>query len=292
MLNTRLVACLLVLMQVSACEPESHAELHGSLYFGVGQYLAELELHNGNVNIETNLGDVEILGISMQKDKRLLVSVVGSVAERDRHSLILYDLETRQALTIAYGRNGHYLPGTAVLVYDDGSSLILAERGDTGWQKAAVASHRYNAALSVIPVSSTRFLYAVGEEAIHIYDAVSQSDEVLAALSQVCRLDAALWESQRELLLCRRPLGDDTHEYVMAGLDGVVATTLALPTSRMLQPMAFLADQDALVLAERRRGKFSNREAHAVWIYRFGSGDAYRLLDNQYLGKAVVYAPR
>ena len=63
MLNTRLVACLLVLMQVSACEPENHAELHGSLYFGVGQYLAELELHNGNVNIETNLGDVEIRGL-------------------------------------------------------------------------------------------------------------------------------------------------------------------------------------------------------------------------------------
>jgi hypothetical protein len=289
MLNTRLVACLLVLMQVSACEPENHAELHGSLYFGVGQYLAELELHNGNVNIETNLGDVEILGISPQKDKRLLVSVVGNVAERDRHSLVLYELDTRQALTIAYGRNGHYLPGTAVLLYDDGSSLILAERDDTGWQKTEVAKHRFNAVLSVMPVATTRFLYAFDDDAIHFYDTVSRSDKSLTALSKVCELDASLWDAENERLLCRRRLDDDVYQYAMVGLDGVVAATLPLPASRMLQPMAFLPDQDALVLTERWRRKLSSRQNYAVWIYRFDSGEFYRLLDNQYLGRAVVY---
>ena len=57
----------------------------------------------------------------------------------------------------------------------------------------------------------------------------------------------------------------------------------------MLQPMAFLPDQDALVLTERWRGKLSSRQNYAVWIYRFDSGEFYRLLDNQYLGRAVVY---
>ena len=287
------VACfLLILGQISACQPEHHAELQGSLYFGAGEYLAELELHNGNVNIEANLGDVEIQGISPQNDERLLVTVFGRVDQKDRHSLILYDLGTNQTLTIAFGREGHYLPGTRVLVYDDGVSLIVAERDDDGWQKTEAVRHAYNAALLVMPVSATRFLYTLGGQAIHVYDTVSQRSIELGTLGRYCRLDAALWDAQREQLLCRRRLDDGSYEYVMAGLDGAVASTLALPASRMLQPLAFLPDQDALVLTERWRSRFSDRQNHAVWVFRFDTGDFYRLLDNQYLGRSVVYKPR
>lgn len=285
------VACyLLVLGQLTACQPEKQAELWGSLYFGAGNYLAELDLRSGGVNIETSLGDVEIQGISAQKDKRLLVTVFGSVNQRDRHSLVLYDLDTRQALTIAYGRNGHYLPGTEVLVYDDGVSLIVAERDNEGWQKTEVVRHAYNATLQVVPVSATRFLFTVGDQALQVYDTVSQRTLPLTALSQRCRLDASLWDPQREYLLCRRRQDDGNYEYIMAGLDGAVAATLALPGSRRLQPIAFLPDQDALVLTEQWRGRLSDRQNHAIWIYRFDSGDLYRLLDNQYLGRSVVYA--
>lgn len=291
MLIKRLAVGLFVVVQVCACQPEKHEELQGSLYFGAGQYLAELELHNGNVNIETNLGDVEIRGISSQKGKRLLLSVVGSVSQQDRDSLVLYDLDTRQSLTIANGRNGHYLPGTEVLVYDDGSRLLLAERDENGWQKTEIANHPYNAALSVMPLSATRFLYAPGGDSIHVYDTVSHRDMELSALSRECRLDAALWDSQREMLLCRRSIESGTYDYAMVGLDGAVTANLALPESRLLQPVAFLFDQDALVLTERWRARFSDRQNHAVWVYRFDTGAFYRLLDKQHLGRAVVYAP-
>jgi hypothetical protein len=286
----RLPSLLFVLGQVSACQPEHHEELQGSLYFGAGEYLAELELHNGNVKIEANLGDVEIKAISPQNGERLLVTVFGRVDQKDRHSLILYDLGTKQTLTIAFGREGHYLPGTRVLVYDDGVSLIVAERDDDGWQKTEAVRHAYNAALMVMPVSATRFLYTLGGQPIHVYDTVSQRSIELSALSQYCRLDTALWDAQREQLLCRRRLDDSGYEYVMAGLDGAEVSTLALPESRRLQPLAFLPDQDALVLTERWRSRFSDRQNHAVWVFRFDTGDFYRLLDNQYLGRSVVYA--
>lgn len=288
----RAAMSLLILGQIAACQPETHEELRGSLYFAAGQYLAELDLRNGTTSIETNLGDVEIQGISPQRDKRLLLTVFRSVEQQDRHSLVLYDLATRQDLTIAYGRNGHYLPGTEVLVYDDGSSLILAERKDQNWQRTEVLRHAYNATLLVTPVSATRFLFAVPGQTIHVYDIVSQRPEELPGLSQQCRLDASLWDLQRERLLCRRRLDDGSFEYVMADLDGGVTTTLALPGSRLLQPVAFLHDQDAVVLTERWRSKLSDRQQHAVWIFRLDDGEFYRLVENQYLGPSVVYAQR
>ena len=121
---------------------------------------------------------------------------------------------------------------------------------------------------------------------------VSRRAIELNALSQSCQLGASLWDPGREQLLCRRRLDGGSYEYIMAGLDGAVAATLALPDSRMLQPIAFLPDQDALVLTEPWRSRFSDRRNHAVWIYRFDSGDFYRLLDNQYLGRSAVYRPR
>lgn len=288
----RAVVLVLVLGQVAACQPERHEALHGSLYFGVGEYLAELELRTGDVNIATNLGDVEIQAISPQKDERLLVTVFGSVNQQDRHRLVLYDLDTRQTLTIVSGRNGHYLPGTRVLVYDDGVSLVVAERDSEGWQRTEVVRHTYNATLLVTPLSATRFLYALDGQAIHVYDTVSRRAIELGALSRNCSLDAASWDPQSERLLCRRRLDDGTYEYVMVDLDGTVRATLDLPGSRMLQPLAFLPDQDALVLTERWRSRISDRQNHAVWVLRFDTGEFYRLLDNQYLGRSVVYKPR
>ena len=284
------VRLLPVLVLLSACQPENREELSGSLYFGAGEYLAELELHNGNVNIEASLGDVDIREISPQNDERLLVTVFGRVDQQDRHSLVLYDLATKQTMTITYGRNGHYLPGSRVLVYDDGVSLILAEREDDSWRKTEVLTHAYNAALLVMPISATRFLYALGGQSIHVYDTVSRRTIELGALSQRCRLDAALWDARREQLLCRMRLDEGSYEYLMVGLDGTVGEALALPGSRMLQPLALLPDQDALVLMERWRSRFSDRQNHAVWVLRFDTGEFYRLLENQYLGRSVVYA--
>lgn len=288
----RVLCCLLALGQVAACQSQEQEELRGSLYFGAGEYLAELDLRRGSVNIETSLGDVEIREISAQQDKRLLLTVFGNVDREDRHSLVLYDLDTRQSLAIAYGRNGHYLPGTGILVYDDGIRLILAEREDENWQKTEVLRHPYNATLQVMPVSATRFLYEIAGQSVHVYDIVSRRAIELDALSQRCRLGASLWDPQRERLLCRRRLDDGRFDYVMVSLDGAVAEALPLPGSRLLQPVAFLPDQDALVFTERWKSGFSDRHKYAVWIYRLDDGEFYRLVENQHLGRSVVYRPR
>jgi hypothetical protein len=280
-----------LLGQVAACQPERQEELRGSLYFGAGKYLARIDLSHGSVDVETNLGDVEIQQISPLKDRRLLLTVLGRVNQQDRHSLVLYDLGTRQTLTIAYGRNGHYLPGSEVLVYDNGVSLILAVRDGRDWQKTDVLRHAYNAALQVVPVSATRFLYALAGQAIHVYDTVSRRAIELTELSEHCRLDAALWDSVRERLLCRKQHENGGFDYVMVSLDGAVTEPLSLPESRNLQPIAFLPDQDVLILTERGKRKLSDRQQHAIWVYRFDSGSFYRLEENQHLGRSVVYEP-
>lgn len=289
--------CLLAIMpplflgQLAACQPEPHEELLGSLYFATGPYLARLDLRSGEVGIETNLGDAEIQQISWQRGQRLLLTVFGKVLQRDRHRLVLYDLATRQALTIATGRNGHYLPGTEILLYVDEVSLTLAERDKGGWHKTEVLRHPVNAMPLVTPVSSTRFLYAPAGGAIHVYDVESRQALELPALNEQCRLDAALWMMQRERLLCRRQLGSDRFDYAMVELDGSVAEVLELPESRKMHPVAFLSDQDVLILTEQWRSALSNRQNHAIWVYRLDNGDFYRLVDNQHLGRSVVYAP-
>lgn len=287
----RLTFCLLILGPLAACQPDQHEELPGSLYFAAGPYLAMLDLRSGEASIEANLGDVEIEQISWQKDKRLLLTVFGKVLQRDRHRLVLYELATRQTLTIATGRNGHYLPGTEILLYDDQVSLILAERDGGEWHKTEVLRHPVNAMPLVTPLSSTRFLYAPAGGTIHVYDVESRQALELPALNEQCRLDAALWVMQRERLLCRRRLGSDRFDYAMVELDGSVAEVLELPESRKLHPVAFLHDQDVLILTEQWRSALSNRQNHAIWVYRFDNGDFYRLVDNQHLGRSVVYAP-
>ena len=70
----------------------------------------------------------------------------------------------------------------------------------------------------------------------------------------------------------------------MLGMDSV-----PLPSSHDLKPLAFLPDQGVLILTERWRGGLSDRVRWGVWVYRFGTQEAYRLLDDQYLGDYVFY---
>ena len=284
-----LAAFILLLGHASGCQPEPQEELRGSLYFASGQYLAQLDLRDGSTSIVTNLGDVDIRAISPQRDERLLLTVFGTVNQRDTYRLVLYDIATRQALTLLNGRNGHYLPDTEALVYDDGTNILVAARSDGEWEKTAVVKHPYNATIHVIPIAATRFLFAVAGGPVNLFDLESKRSVELTALSELCRLDASLWSSERQQLLCRTGRDDGSHEYVFSNLDGTVQATLQLPASRSLQPVVFLPDQDAVVFTERWRSALSDRQKHAVWIYRFDSGALYRLSDNQHLGPTVVY---
>ncbi|MCG8371713.1 MAG: hypothetical protein MJA32_14555 [Proteobacteria bacterium] len=288
---TRAAVCLLLPGLVGGCQSERHEELRGSLYFGAGPYLARLDLRDGSTSVVTNLGDAEIRGISPQLDERLLLTVFGSVNRQDVHRLILYDKETRQTLGLVTGRHGRYLPGTKILVYDDGGSIRVAEKIRGSWEKSVIAEHRYNASMKILPISAKRFLYAESGQPIYAFDNIAKRSIELAALSERCDLAAALWIPERGQLLCRTRRSDGLFEYPFVALDGGVRELLAVPGKRSFRPIAWLPDQDTIVLTERWRSALSDRQKHAVWVYRFDAGDHYRLLDDQHLGDSVVYEP-
>lgn len=292
MRDARLTILLIVMafaVLLAACQPPEHPEMRGSLYFGAGNYLAEMDLRDGSTSVVANLGDTEIQELSSQLDERLLLSVLGSVNQQDLHRLVLFDIGTRQALPLVTGRHGRYLPGTRVLVYDDGTKIIMTERVQGSWEQTEILSHRYNTRVRILPISATRFLYAeVGSE-IHLYDKTTGESTRLDALGKYCDLDYTLWLPRHEKLLCRTANDDDSFAYPLVGLDGAVSEQLNLPGSQSFRPLAWLPDQDALVLSEQWWRKLSDRERSAVWIYRFEDDGAFRLVDDQYLGSWVVY---
>ena len=276
---------------LSACAPDDQGELRGSLYFAAGKYLAVLDLRDGSTSIEANLGDVQLVSLSPHQDDRILVSLVGSENEIDTRRLALYDIATRQKLTLLGGREGHYLPGTRVLVYDDGIRIKVTERVKGTWRTTDVEKHRFNEPVEILPIGPSRFIYRIGDDLPRLFDYDEKHSVELAEFAARCRLDRALWFADRERMLCGSRREEDTYEYVFVGLDGAVGEPLPLPASHGLRPLAYLPDQDVLVLSERWQGGLGNRWRWAVWIYRFDTGEAYRLLEDQFLGDSVIYRP-
>lgn len=288
--RARALAAILLVTLAGACDRNDQPELRGSLYFAAGNYLAQLDLRDGSASVVTNLGDVEIREISPQLDERLLLTVFGTVNQQDVHRLVLYDIETNQTLGLVRGRLGRYLPGTKVLVYDDGSRIIAAERIQGSWERSEVVAHRFNAPMRILTISRHRFLYGEAGQSIYAYDTLSKRSIELDALGERCSLDDALWLPDRELLLCRTHDGaDDTFAYPLVDLDGTVHGELPLPAERSMHPVAWLPDQGVIVLTEQWSGGLSDRVKSAIWIYRIADDNLYRLVDDQYLGRFAVY---
>ena len=105
------VASILVLL--SACVSDEQAELRGSLYFAAGNYLALMDLRDGSTSVEANLGDVQIHTISPHQDSRILVSLVGGENDFDTRRLVLYDIRSRQTLTLL---SGAWHPSLAIML--------------------------------------------------------------------------------------------------------------------------------------------------------------------------------
>ncbi len=286
------ISAVVLTVQLSGCQRQQPPEMRGSLYFGAGNYLAEMDLRDGSTSVVANLGDAEIQEMSLQLDERLLLTVLGRVNHRDVHRLVLFDIESRQTLTLATGRHGRYLPGTRVLVYDDGAALLMSENVSGAWRDTEVLKHRFNAQVRIVPISATRFLYVEVGRTIQVYDKETDVSTALEGLSEHCDLDYTLWLAELERLLCRSPQDDGTYRYPLVGLDGSVSEELSLPVAKSFRPLAWLPDQDALVLSEKWYRPLSDRPNAAVWVYRLEADEAFRLVDDQYLGNWVVYNPR
>lgn len=277
-------------MVVSGCSGPDHEELRGALYFAAGNYLALLDLRDGSTSVVANLGDADIRSLGPQLEDRLLLTVYGSENGRDTKHLVLFDLESRQTLTLLNGHIGFYLPGTSTLVYDDGVGIHVTERVRGEWEKTAVVEHRYNQRVEIVPVTAERFIYRVADGPLYLYDKLAGRSIELGALEETCRFDRARWSAEREQVLCQLRREGELLQYAFVGLDGVVGEGVPLPPSHDLRPLVFLPDQQALVLTERWRGGLANRVRWGVWVYRFDTREAYRLLDDQYLGEYVSYA--
>lgn len=285
------LAGLILLLQASACTQSDHEELRGSLYFAAGNYLALLDLRDGSTSVAAHFGDAEIRALSPQLDERLLLTVYGSENGRDTRHLVLYDLDTRQALTLLNGHIGHYLPGTKTLVFDDGTRIFVTERLQGSWVKTEVVKHRYNQGVDILPISALRFIYRVADGPLFLYDKTAGRSIELTGLQSECRIDRMLWFTARERMLCQLASGGQTIEYAFVGLDGRVDERLPLPHEHDLRPLALLPDQGVLILSERWRPRLTDRVNWGVWVYRFDTGQAYRLLDDQHLGEYVLYVP-
>ena len=277
------------MLQVTACNGPDHEELRGSLYFAAGNYLALLDLRDGSTSVVANLGDADIRSLSPQLEDRLLLTVYGSENNKETRHLVLYDLESRQTLTLLNGYTGFYLPGTRTLVFDDGVRTYVTERVQGDWEKTEVVEHRYNQRVDIVPITATRFVYRVADGPLYVYDKTAGRSIELSALASTCRFERALWSTERELMLCQVRHEGEYFEYAFVGLDGTVHDSIPLPPSHDLRPLAFLPDQDVLILTERWRGGLADRVKWGLWVYRFDTGEAYRLLDDQYLGDHVLY---
>lgn len=282
------MSLLLGLTLVSGCDSEQEREYWGFLYFGAGSYLGQLDLRDGSVAVLANLGDTEIEEVSLFGDEQLLLSVFGPVNRKDTFRLMYYELDGGGRATLIRGRHGRYLPQPEALIYDDGAHLNVRLYGDGPMQKLSVIQHRFGAGARILPLSDTRFLYSIDPAmAIESFDVELKESKPLTELSASCGLDGALWIAGRAAVLCRRQ--EAVPNYALISLDGTVKSVLKIPDARRYRALAYLADQDAVVLTERWTTLVSGRTRHAVWIYDLKSDGMLRLAENQHLGTSVVY---
>lgn len=290
-----LVAAWLPFTQLAGCERHSHPELRGNLYFGSGQYLGRLDLRDGSTSVEANLGDVSIRRVSAYGDENLLLTVFGIVNHKETYRLMQYEIATGQTGILFNGWNSLYVAGEEMLVYDDRLRLRAKIRSKKERVNVELARHEFGDTVHLVPVSDSTFLYSIGDverPLIFVHDATTQVRKPLQELSGVCGLDGAVWIGASRQLLCRMTTPSGQFEgYSFFDLDGTPRGRLSLPESRSFRAVAYLHDQDALVLTQPWRSLVGGRGKTAIWIYDLGRDEYYRLVKDQYLGETVVYKP-
>ena len=287
--NSRLMSLVLILLLVAGCEAEQKREYWGSLYFGIGTYLGQLDLRDGSVAVLANLGDTNIREVAGFSDDQLLLSVFGPVNHKNTFRLMQYELDAGGMATVLIGRHGRYLPGPEALIYDDDTHLNARIYGGDGMEEVTVARHRFGAHAQILQAGETQFLYTIGQdETVVSFDIETRESKSLTKLSAQCGLEGALWIANRAALLCKSH--KDLHDYAFVGLDGEFQGTLAMPDASLFLAIAYLEDQEALVLTESWKTVVSESTRYAVWTYDLRNGNMDRLVKEQFVGTHVVYS--
>jgi len=284
------MSLLLGLLVLAGCEADEEREYRGHLYFSQGAYLGRLDLRDGSIDIVANLGDTVIHEVDDFGEEQLLLSVYGPVNNKDAFRLMQYELGSGGLATLINGRHGRYLPVPEALIYDEGAYLKVRLYGGKAMEEVTVTQHRFAAAASIIKVSDTEILYSVGpDSAIFLFDVESGVSEALSGLSAQCSLEGALWIYKVSALLCKR--GGEDPGFAFISLDGETREALAIPDAGPFRAVAYLDDQEALVLTEAWKTLVSGSTRHAVWIYDLNDNYMLRLVKDQNVGESVIYRP-
>ena len=280
---------------VVSCGPADESPYHGYLYFARGSYLMQFRLRDGSLAVVTNLGEGTIREISPMGDGKILVSELASISGQDVARISWLDLKTGQSDALYSGVQARYVAGAGVIVYDDGGTLYSVSLAGESGVDSIVLSHTRRQLSAMVVVSDSRVLFETlekGQPLIHSYQVVTDELRTLDQLTRLCRLEGAVWISETEQLVCRErgDTGSDAPDaYVLASLDGDLASRLSLPEKKKFRALTYVSGQGALILQESWGSLFGGQENYAVWAHDIHSGENHRLSDTKNLGTSVVY---
>jgi len=283
----------LLLPALSSCDrADEDSGYHGYLYFAKGPYLMRFGLRDASLSVVTNLGDKTINDVSKFVESKLLIAETASVNRKKVRRISWIDIKTGQTSALYSGVFARYLPDSGQIIYDDGDRLYaVAIFGDSSSE--TIFTHRKNQLSSVMvgPVGIVLFETSdAGVRQIHSFDLVTGAVSTLDRLSEVCRLEHAVWIDDLERMACKEPtMPVSQARYVLTNLDGNVSGLVNLPEGRQFTALGYVRDQGALILTESWSSMFGGRPNSAVWIHNIQSGENLRLAKNQNLGPSVVY---
>ncbi len=281
-----LILALLALL--SACSQEPQGDFRGQLYFASGNYIGQFDIANGSSTIIANRGAVTVRHVSRYSDNRLMLAELATVNDREVPRISWIDVETGQSDTLYRGHSARYLPTHRAVVFDDGSRLRLSSRARDESMNAEIKQHDLNQPTAFVHVPDDLVLFEIGapeDREVYSFNVLTKELAFREALTQRCRLDGAVWITDRQQLACP---SRSSGAYLLSDIDGNARGELDLPQDKEFVALAYAEDQRALFLTERWRSLFGS-ERFAVWAYDLVTGQSYRLVRDQYLGGSAVY---
>lgn len=279
-----------VALTLAGCEPDSHRELTGSLYFSAGSYLGRFDLGDGASSAAANLGEATIQHVSAIDEYHLLVATREVREGRTISRVVQLDTRSNQIVDLFSGTAAWFIPDGDFYVIDDGKRLLARGRRGQQYSDLVIAEQRNHSRIPVTIVDNQELLYSIdGERGIRLFNVRSGRDIALAELSRMCTLDGAVWVESRQMLLCRQTAETGAGRYIFASLSGDDQAGIDLPDEDGLVAIAEVPGQDALILTSLARGPLGGNIRYRVWLHDLRNGSNHRLADDQYLGSSVAW---
>lgn len=289
----KLLTLFVLSLMLASCNDGPTRSYHGALYFGQGAYVMRLSLTDGSQSIVAHLGDTTIRQVTALGNDGLLVAESASVNRLRVSRISWVDLKTGETADLYAGVLVEQLPDPGVVVYDDGSDLHAVPQ-QAGTDNEIIFSHPQKPLNRLLEASPGILLIETGDRntpAILAWNARTGTLRELPDLAKTCRLVGAVWIASLDRLACKpRALAPADSEYVLADLEGQADGRLTLPADRNFFALAYIENQNTLVLQETRPSRLGNRDTHAVWMHELESGESFRVADKVNLGTSVVYA--